>query len=287
MQNATSTSKCINQAIPVIAPRRQDLSKSKFDERLPQILSAAMFFAMNKSVIITGASRGIGRATALAFARNGYDLLICYQSREADAIRTAEEAKAFGVRAIPFQMDIASLSDCRRTCAKAMMEFGKIDVCNAGIAHSVLFTQTTEEDYDRLFAVNTKGTFFLSQAVAKEMISVGSGVIINISSMWGVVGASCEVAYSASKAAVIGMTKALAKELAPSGIRVNCIAPGVIDTEMNACYDENTMSALAEKTPLGRIGSPEDIAHTVVFLASENASFITGQTITVDGGFIS
>lgn len=243
---------------------------------------------MNKSVIITGASRGIGKATALAFAKEGYDILVCYQSREADAKETAEEAKKYGVRAIPFQMDISSLSDCRRTAAKALMEFGKIDilVCNAGISLPALFTQTTEDDYDRLFAVNTKGAFFLTQAVAKEMIAAGGGSIVNISSMWGVVGASGEVAYSASKAAVIGMTKALAKELAPSGIRVNCIAPGVIDTEMNACYDEDTMSALAEKTPLGRIGTPEDVAKTVVFLASENASFITGQTITVDGGFI-
>lgn len=248
-----------------------------------------MFFTMKKSVIITGASRGIGRATALAFAQKGYDLLICYKSREKDAQKTAEEAAALGVRAVPFQMDMASLSDCRRTAAKAMMEFGKIDalVCNAGIALPALFTQTTEEDYDRLFAVNTKGVFFLSQSVAREMIAAGGGAIVNVSSMWGIAGASGEVAYSASKAAVIGMTKALAKELAPSGIRVNCVAPGVVDTEMNACYDEDAMYALAEKTPLGRIATPEDIANAILFLAEDGASFITGQTLTVDGGFIS
>ena len=248
-----------------------------------------MFFTMKKSVIITGASRGIGRATALAFAQKGYDLLICYQSREEAAQKTAEEAAALGVRAVPFQMDMASPSDCRRTAAKAMMEFGKIDalVCNAGIALPALFTQTTEEDYDRLFAVNTKGVFFLSQSVAREMIAAGGGAIVNVSSMWGIAGASGEVAYSASKAAVIGMTKALAKELAPSGIRVNCVAPGVVDTEMNACYDEDAMCALAEKTPLGRIATPEDIAHAILFLAEDGASFITGQTLTVDGGFIS
>jgi 3-oxoacyl-[acyl-carrier protein] reductase len=248
-----------------------------------------MFFTMKKSVIITGASRGIGRATALAFAQKGYDLLICYQSREEDAKKTAEEAAALGVRAVPFQMDMASLSDCRRTAAKAMMEFGKIDalVCNAGIALPALFTQTTEEDYDRLFAVNTKGVFFLSQSVAREMIAAGGGAIVNVSSMWGIAGASGEVAYSASKAAVIGMTKALAKELAPSGIRVNCVAPGVVDTEMNDCYDEDAMCALAEKTPLGRIATPEDIANAILFLAEDGASFITGQTLTVDGGFIS
>ena len=168
---------------------------------------------MRKSVIITGASRGIGKATALTFARNGYDILLCYQSREEDAKKTAEEAGAFGVRAVPFQMDVSSLSDCRRTAAKAMMEFGRIDalVCNAGLALPKLFTQTEEEEYDRLFAVNTKGVFFLTQAVAREMIAAGEGVIVTVSSMWGVAGASGEVAYSASKAAVIGMTKALAK----------------------------------------------------------------------------
>ena len=244
---------------------------------------------MNQSVIITGASRGIGRATALLFAKKGYDILICYRNGEKEACETAEFAKAFGVRAIPFQMDISSLPDCRRTAAKALMSFGKIDVlvCNAGIALPKLFTQTTEEEYDQLFAVNTKGMFFLTQAVAKEMIAAGSGSIVNVSSMWGIVGASGEVAYSASKAAVIGMTKALAKELAPSGIRVNCVAPGVVDTEMNACYDEDTMDMLAEKTPLGKIADPAEIAQSIYFLASENASFITGQTLTVDGGFIS
>ncbi len=244
---------------------------------------------MKQSVIITGASRGIGRATALAFAENGYDLLICYRSGEKEALETVALAKDFGVRAIPFQMDMASLADCRRTAAKAMMSFGKIDalVCNAGIALPKLFTQTTEEEYDRLFDVNTKGVFFLTQAVAKEMIAAGSGSIVNVSSMWGIAGASGEAAYSASKAAVIGLTKSLAKELAPSGIRVNCVAPGVVDTDMNACYDEDTMALLAEKTPLGRIASPSEIAQTICFLVSDRASFITGQTITVDGGFIS
>lgn len=244
---------------------------------------------MRKSVIITGASRGIGKACALIFAENGYDLLLCYQSREEEAKAVARESEAFGVRAKVFQMNMESLSDCRRTVAKAMMEFGGIDalVCNAGISLPVLFTQTTEEEYDRVFSVNTKGVFFLSQAAAKEMISAGKGAIVNVSSMWGVAGASGEVAYSASKAAVIGLTKALAKELAPSGIRVNCVAPGVTDTEMNACYDEDAMEALSERTPLGRIADPREIAEAIFFLASEKASFITGQTLTADGGFIS
>ena len=134
---------------------------------------------------------------------------------------------------------------------------------------------------------NNSNVLMAAQSAAKEMISAGGGSIVTVSSMWGVAGASGEVAYSASKAAVIGLTKALAKELAPSGIRVNCVAPGVTDTEMNACYDEDTMDELAEKTPLGRIADPREIAEAIFFLASEKASFITGQTLTADGGFIS
>lgn len=243
---------------------------------------------MRKTAIITGASRGIGRATALYFAKKGYDILVCYRKESALAADVCEKAKAFGVRAIPFSMDMEDLSDLRRTVSKAMMEFGRIDVlvCNAGIALPALFTETDEESYDRLMNINVKGVFFLAKAVAKEMISAGGGNIVFLSSMWGIAGAAGEVAYSASKAAVIGMTKALAKELAPSHIRVNCVAPGVIDTDMNACYDEDTMQALSDRTPLGRIGTPEDVAHTIHFLADDASSFMTGQILSVDGGFI-
>lgn len=243
---------------------------------------------MAKSVIITGASRGIGRACALEFAKNGYQVLVCYRRNADDAADVCRAISAAGGRALPFQMDAANLSDCRRTVSKAMMEFGRIDVLvnNAGVALPALFTETSEADYDRLFDVNMKGMFFLTQAAAKEMIAAGGGSIVNISSMWGITGASGEVAYSASKAAVIGFTKALAMELAPSHIRVNCVAPGVIDTDMNACYDADTMRTLAEKTPLGRLGTPEDVAKSVFFLADETSSFITGQVLTVDGGFI-
>ena len=241
-----------------------------------------------KSVIITGASRGIGRACALEFAKAGYDILVCYQSREDAALAVCEEAQTYGVRAVPFQMNTADVSDCRRTVAKAMMTFGKVDalVTCAGIALPSLFTDTTEEAYTSVFDINMKGTFFLAQAAAKEMIAAGGGSIVTVSSMWGIAGASGEVAYSASKAAIIGFTKALAKELAPSHIRVNCIAPGVIDTDMNACYDEDAMDALAEKTPLSRIGTPEEVARAIRFLADDTSSFITGQTLSVDGGFI-
>ena len=243
---------------------------------------------MAKNVIITGASRGIGRACALELAKNGYQVLVCYRRSADDAADVCRAVSAAGGRALPFQMEVADLSDCRRTVSKAMMEFGHIDalVNNAGVALPALFTETAEADYDRLFDVNMKGMFFLTQAAAKEMIAAGGGSIVNISSMWGITGAAGEVAYSASKAAVIGFTKALAGELAPSHIRVNAIAPGVIDTDMNACYDADTLGALAEKTPLGRLGTPEDVAKSVFFLADEAASFITGQVLTVDGGFI-
>ncbi len=243
---------------------------------------------MRRSAIITGASRGIGRATALALAGAGYDLLICYKKEESAARAVCREAEGLGVRALPFCMDMESLGDIRRTVAKAMMEFGRIDllVANAGIALPALLTQTAEEEYDRLMNVNTKGVFFLAKETAREMIAAGGGNIVLLSSMWGLVGAAGEAAYSMSKAAIIGMTKSLAKELAPSHIRVNCVAPGVIDTDMNACYDGETLAALSERTPLARLGTPEDVACAIAFFASDASSFVTGQTLCVDGGFI-
>ena len=267
-------------------PQKNDLPTEA--RRLSVGFSEGIYNIMKKTAVITGASRGIGRATALAFAKKGYDILVCYRREEASAEEVCKQARAMGVRAVTFQMDMGELSDLRRTVSKALMTFGKIDalVCNAGISLPSLFTQTTEEDYDRLMDVNLKGVFFLSQAAAKEMIAAGGGSITIVSSMWGIAGASGEVAYSASKAALIGMTRALAKELAPSGIRVNCVAPGVIDTDMNACYDEQTLDELAARTPLMRLGTPEDVARAITFLAGEDASFITGQTLSVDGGFI-
>ncbi len=242
---------------------------------------------MAKSAIVTGASRGIGRAVAQELAKRGYRVLVCYRKNSDGAADVCHGIRAAGGVALPFQMDIADLSDCRRTVSKAMMEFGRIDVLinNAGIALSRLFTETDEAVYDRVFDVNMKGMFFLTRAAAKEMVAAGGGSIVNLSSMWGISGASGEVAYSASKAAVIGFTKALAKELAPSHIRVNAVAPGVIDTDMNACYSEDTLRMLAEKTPLGRLGTPEEIASCVCFLA-EDATFLTGQVLTADGGFL-
>ncbi len=242
----------------------------------------------NKSVVITGGSRGIGRACAITFAKHGYNVLVGYNKNKAAAEETLAAVSSYGVKCAAFCADISKRDEARRLISKAMFEFGKIDVLvnNAGIARAALMTDVTEEDFSQLFSTNVGGAFFVSQAAIPEMINEGGGKIINISSMWGQVGASCETLYSSTKAAVIGLTKAMAKELAPSRITVNCVAPGVIDTDMNACYDEDTMEDLREKTPLSRLGTPEDVANAVYFLASEQADFITGEVIAVNGGFV-
>ncbi len=247
-----------------------------------------MIIIMNKNVVITGASRGIGRACAIAFAREGDNVLIGYNKNKAAAEETLAAVLSFGVKGAIFEFSAEDDASARRLIAKAMYEFGAIDVLinNAGIARAALMSDVTREDFHELFAVNVGGAYFASQAAAREMINAGGGNIINISSMWGQVGASMETLYSATKAALIGLTKAMAKELAPSNIRVNCIAPGVIDTDMNACYDAAAMDALREKTPLSRLGTPEDIAEAAVFLASDKASFITGEVLAVNGGFV-
>jgi 3-oxoacyl-[acyl-carrier protein] reductase len=242
----------------------------------------------NKSVVITGGSRGIGRACAMLFASKGYNVLLGYNKNKAAAEETLAAISEYGVKCAAYSADISVKDEARRLISKAMFEFGKVDVLvnNAGIARAALMTDVTESDFHELFATNVGGCYFTSQAVIPEMINAGCGKIINISSMWGQVGASCETLYSATKAAIIGLTKAMAKELALSGITVNCVAPGVIDTEMNACYDEDTMWDLCEKTPLSRLGTPEDVANAVYFLASEAGSFITGEVLAVNGGFV-
>lgn len=242
----------------------------------------------NKNVVITGGSRGIGRACALLFAEHGYNVLVGYNKNKAAAEETLAAVSSFGVKCAAFCADISKKNEARRLISKAMFEFGRVDVLvnNAGIARAALMTDVTEGDFSELFSTNVGGAFFVSQVAIPEMINAGGGKIINISSMWGQVGASCETLYSATKAAVIGLTKAMAKELAPSHITVNCVAPGVIDTDMNACYDEDTMESLRMQTPLSRLGTPEDVANAVYFLASAEGNFITGETIAVNGGFV-
>lgn len=239
-----------------------------------------------KKALVTGASGGIGRAVAARLAGDGYRVFLNYYKNEESARSLLERlTRAYGPEAAALARadisDPAQVEDLFRAA-------GKIDllVNNAGIAQQKLFTDLTDRDWDDMFNVDVKGVFLCCRAALPAMIREKSGCIVNISSMWGQTGASCEVHYSAAKAAVIGLTKALAKEVGPSGIRVNCIAPGVIDTEMNAGFSEETMAQLREETPLCRIGSPEDIAEAAAFLASERAGFITGQVLGVSGGMV-
>ncbi len=241
-----------------------------------------------KTAIVTGGSRGIGAAAVRLLAENGWRVAVgCWRHPEqAQTLcgRLAEE----GCEAFFFQGDVASAGEMEAMARTVLDRWGSIDllVNNAGIAQQKLFTDLTEEDWDRMFAVNTRSLFTCCRAVVPHMVRRHSGSIVNISSMWGQVGASCEVHYSAAKAAVIGFTKALAKELGPSGIRVNCVAPGVIATEMNQGLDAGTLAALREETPLGAIGTPGDVARAVLWLAGEGASFVTGQVVGVNGGFV-
>lgn len=243
---------------------------------------------MRKIVLITGGSRGIGAACVRLFARNGYSVMFL-------ANRSAEKAQALkdGLRAEGYDVDfrLCDVSDGAQTAAviaDILRSYRRIDalVNCAGVAHIGLFTDMTDEDWDALFAVNVHSVFSVTKAVLPGMISRQSGAVVNVSSMWGEVGASCEVAYSATKAAIIGLTKALAKEVGPSGVRVNCVTPGVIDTDMNAQLTDEDRAALAEETPLGRIGTAEEVAQTILYLCSEAAGFITGQILGVNGGLV-
>jgi len=240
-----------------------------------------------KTVLITGASRGIGREIALKFATEGYNVILNYNSSETKAKSLAKAIEKIGVRCLLVKADVSIEQEVLDMMNTALNEFGKIDVLvnNAGVALSKLFQLTTTDEIARVFGVNTFGVINCSKAVVPSMISEKSGKIINISSVWGKVGASMETIYSASKGAVIAFTMALAKELAPSGIAVNCVCPGVIDTDMLLEYSDEDKKELSNQTPLGRLGTAQDVANAVYFLASDSATFITGQVITVDGGF--
>ena len=241
-----------------------------------------------KTVLITGASRGIGREIVLRFAREGYNVILNYNTSEAKAKTIAKHIEDMGVKCLLVKADVSVESEVNEMVAKALKKFGKIDVLvnNAGVALSKLFQLTTTDEVARVFGVNTFGVINCSKAIVPSMVSEKAGKIINISSIWGKVGASMETIYSASKGAVIAFIMALAKELAPSGICVNCVCPGVIDTDMLLEYSDEDKRELKDQTPLGRLGTPRDVADAVYFLASNNAAFITGQAITVDGGFV-
>jgi 3-oxoacyl-[acyl-carrier protein] reductase len=232
-----------------------------------------------KKALITGSSRGIGAACARALRRDGWQVYINYFESEEKALALAAELGAEAIRA-----DVADPAQVRALFRRT----GGVDllVNNAGIVAAGLLQDISDETWRRLVGVNLDGMFYCCKAAIPHMVSQKSGVIVNISSVCGVYGSSAESAYSTTKAAVIGLSKSLAKELGPSGIRVNCVAPGFIDTDMTACFSAEDKSAIAYDTPLGRIGTPEDVAELVAYLASDRADFVTGQVVGADGGFI-
>ena len=238
---------------------------------------------MMKTVMITGGSRGIGRAMVELFAKNGYAVAFTYKNSEMEAKSLAESTGAICIKA-----DSAVEVDVVSAVKEAEERLGHIDclINNAGISSFSLFTDLTLEEWNRCISVNLTGAFLYSRAVIPGMLSRKQGRIINITSMWGVVGSSCEVHYSTAKAGLIGMTKALAKELGPSGITVNAIAPGVIETEMNKSLSDEDKASLCEETPLMRTGEPREVAEAALFLAGERSSFITGEVMNLSGGFI-
>ncbi len=234
-------------------------------------------------VFITGGSRGIGAACARRFAAGGDRVVLGYRQAHTQAQALAEELGGWAVRC-----DVTDPVQVQKTVDNVLDKFCQLDIliCNAGVAQQKLFGDLTDADWRHIFAVNVDGVFHTIRAALPHFIHRKAGRIITMASMWGQVGGSCEAAYSASKAAVIGLTKALAKELGPSGITVNCLSPGVIDTEMNANLTPADLEALAEETPLGCIGRPEDVAGGAWFLASEEARFLTGQVLALNGGLV-
>lgn len=235
-----------------------------------------------RKVIVSGGTRGIGLACVKAFCENGDKVAFIYKNSDSKAKEIEKEYGAF-----PICADISSEDEAVRAVRTAVDALGGVDILvnNAGISEIGLFTDMSGESWHSLIDTNLSGVFFMCREVSREMIRQKSGRIINIGSVWGRCGASCEVAYSASKAGVRGLTMSMAKELGPSGITVNCVEPGVIDTDMNSHFDDETMRELCDETPLCRIGKPEEVATAVMFFASDSADFITGQMLGVDGGF--
>ena len=245
---------------------------------------------MNRNVFLTGGSRGIGAAAVLALAQAGYNVAFTYNAHPdaAEAVAAKARTLAPGGVFLPLQADAGDSAQVQAAVAQAEEVLGSLQVlvCNAGIAQQKLFTDTTDADWRRMMAVDLDGAFYACRAVLPGMIRRKYGRIVLISSMWGQTGGSCEVAYSAAKAGLIGLGRALAKEEGPSGITVNVIAPGVIDTDMMAAFTPEDKAALAEETPVERLGTAEDIARTIVFLADEAAGYITGQVLGVNGGLV-
>lgn len=241
-----------------------------------------------KYALITGASGGIGAATARAFAQAGYGVAI-HAHRNVDKLHAlSQELSALSVPVLEVCADLSDPTQAKNMVDNVLEKFCQLDilVCCSGLSHVGLVTDIDPQQWKTLFGVNVDGMHYCCQAVLPHMVHRKEGCILTVSSMWGQVGASCEVAYSATKGAVIAYTKALAQEVGPSNIRVNCIAPGVIATEMNAHLSPEDLDALADETPLGRIGTPEECAACALFLASEGASFVTGQVLAPNGGLV-
>ena len=240
---------------------------------------------MNKTAIITGASRGIGRAAAQRLCRDGFSLALIY-NKSGDKINGLLQQLNTDAKA--YCCDVSDPAAVNSTVKTVLNDFGRIDVLvnNAGIAQQKLFCDITDDDWQSMLGTNLSGAFYFTRAVLPDMIHRKSGRIINIASMWGETGGSCEVHYSAAKAGLIGMTKALAKELAPSGITVNAVSPGVIKTDMLSAFSAQELEDLRTEIPLERLGTPGDVADAVAFLASDGAGYITGQILGVNGGLV-
>lgn len=243
---------------------------------------------MSKVAVITGASGGIGAATARRLAAEGFRLVLGYCRSREKAEALCRELRAAGGEAVTFRADITRPAEAAALIDHAVAEYGHLDVLinNAGIAQIKLFTDITHEEWRQMFAANVDGVYYCCRAAVPHLVRQHSGAIVNVSSIWGLCGASCETHYSAAKAAVIGFTQALAKELAPSGVTVNCVAPGAIDTEMNAHLSPEERRALEEEIPLGRMGTPEEAAAAIAFLAGEDARYFTGQVLSPNGGIV-
>ena len=242
---------------------------------------------IGKVAIITGGSRGIGRAIALEMARNGANIVITYSKDEEGAMSLVEEVKAIGSDVLVLKKDGSDYNNCKDIISETMKHYGRLDILvnNAGISTVGLFMDCTKEDIDNIINNNLLSMMYLSKIALPHLIDT-KGKILNISSIWGEVGASCEVLYSVTKGGINLLTKALAKEMALSGVRVNAIAPGVIDTKMNSFLSIEERKDLEEEIPMGRFGDPQEVAKTAVFLCSEDSSYITGQIIKVDGAFL-
>jgi len=239
-----------------------------------------------KTAVITGASRGIGAAIAVSFAKSGFKVVINYNKSEERARSLCKILNdTYPTEAVCIKADVSTPEGAKKLISESVSAFGDIDVLvnNAGIAQQKLFTDITDEDWQAMIATNLSSVFYLCREATPFMVSKKSGSIVNISSIWGQEGGSCEVHYSAAKAGVIGLTKALSKELAPSGITVNCVCPGVIKTDMLSSLTEDDLKALAEETPVGRLGTPKDVADAVFYLAT-SSGFVTGQVLGVNGG---